>query len=73
MTLNRRPFAIIAFLMFEENATGFVARRGLSISVYYSIAVYELTSGIVSAQILKLSFLRLVREIDTSLAQKIFK
>ena len=38
MTLNSRPFAIIAILMFEEMAFGFVARRGLSISIYYSIA-----------------------------------
>ena len=38
MTLNSQPFAIIAFLMFEENASGFVVRRGFIISVYYSIA-----------------------------------
>ena len=48
-TLNSRSFAMIAFLMFEENAFRVVARRGLSISVYYSIAVYELTGDIVSA------------------------
>ena len=40
---------MIAILMFEENVFRVVARRGLSISVYYSIAVYELTGGIVSA------------------------
>ena len=40
---------MIAFLMFEENTFRVVARRGLSISVYYSIAVYELTGHIVSA------------------------
>ena len=49
MTLNSQSFAMIAFLMFEENAFRVVARRGLNISIYYSIAVYKLTGGIVSA------------------------
>ena len=47
--------------------SGFVARRGLSVSVYYSIAVYELSSSIVSAQ--KLSLHRLFRAEDKSLAE----
>ena len=43
MALNSRHFAIIAFLMFEENVFRvccllLIARWGLSISVYYSIA-----------------------------------
>ena len=49
MTLNSRPFTIIALLCLKKTRSGFVARRGLSVSVYYSIAMYELTSGIVSA------------------------
>ena len=42
MTLNSRPFAIIAFLMFKKTThSGFVARRCLSISGYYSIAYVQ--------------------------------
>ena len=38
MTLNIRPFAIKAFLMFEESVfRGLLLGGGLTISVYYSI------------------------------------
>ena len=68
---NSQPFAIIALLMFEENAFRVVARRSLSVSIYYSIAMYEITSDIFSTQ--KISFHRLFRAVEMSLARKLYK
>ena len=65
MTLNSQSFAIIAFLMFEENTFRVCC---FSIYVHYSIARVRANLRIVSAP--KLSLLHLFRAADMSLARK---